>query len=321
MTTTRARPLYRTDIRQRADRPTNSVILQYVGDRRLDFESYIYGYPTGTFFAASLAEIPYPPHIEELALQLHVNVDALVDGPRLRQAVVEALAAQATLDAPELLNELAYPNVCWQDWDRRDLERRHRIAFARVAEVARLVENDIRLWAGSRMSEITIPDIAALLAPEPMSMRLVEREAPAPVAAPVAAPCPPAADFSEDDCPPCDDEVDPYAPASQAVKSATAGVKAAREAELPQRLPQGARRRLNRMPPGAYVVHGEAIDPRRDLCAAMTDARVAGRKGREAAVIDWDGEWPVVARRYGQGGRTIYKVESVLKRHGIAVEA
>jgi hypothetical protein len=74
------------------------------------------------------------------------------------------------------------------------------------------------------------------------------------------------------------------------------------------------------MPPAAYVIYGDAVDPRRDLCAAMTDARAFGRKGRETVVVDWDGEWPVVVRRYGQGGRTVYKVESVLKRHGIALE-
>jgi hypothetical protein len=322
----RARPLYRTDIRQRTDRPTNSVTLQYVGSHRLDFEGYIYGYPEGTFFAVTLSEIPYPPHIEELALKFQVNVDALVDGPRLRQAVVEALAAQATLDAPGLLDELASPPVRWQDWDRRELERRHRIALARVADIARLVENDIKLHAVRLMStEVKMPDIASMLAPEPMSPALRLVEAPA-VAAPAAIPvqaaaggCPPA--WADDDCPPCEDELDPYAPGSQAVRSAVAAVQLAREAELPQRLPSGARRRLNRMPPAAYILYGEAVDPRRDLCAAMTDARATGRKGREAVVVDWDGEWPVVVRRYGQGGRTIYKVESVLKRHGIEVKA
>jgi hypothetical protein len=40
------------------------------------------------------------------------------------------------------------------------------------------------------------------------------------------------------------------------------------------------------------------------------------RRG-EAAVIDWDGEWPVVVRRYGSNGCTVYKVEDALKRAGV----
>jgi hypothetical protein len=70
------------------------------------------------------------------------------------------------------------------------------------------------------------------------------------------------------------------------------------------------------MPPAAYVIRGETIEPRTDLCAAMADAQAVGRKGAEAVVVDWDGEWPVVVRRYGTDGRTVYKVESALKRHG-----
>jgi hypothetical protein len=74
------------------------------------------------------------------------------------------------------------------------------------------------------------------------------------------------------------------------------------------------------MPIGLYIAYGEAMDGRADLCGAMADARNMGRKGRETVVVSWDGEWPVVVRRYGQGGRTIYKVESALRRAGIAIE-
>jgi hypothetical protein len=44
-----------------------------------------------------------------------------------------------------------------------------------------------------------------------------------------------------------------------------------------------------------------------------------GRADREISVVDYDGEWPVVVRRYGQDGRTIYKVEDALRRYGIDV--
>ena len=261
----RARPLYRTDIRQRTDKPTNSVVLQYVGGRRLDFEGYLYGYPEGTFFAATLSEIPYPAYLEELSAKHSVNIDALVDAPRLRQAVVEALAAQAVLEAPELLGDIAYPDVRWQDWDRRELERRHRIALARVAELARLVENDIKIHAFRVTPQVQMPDVTSLLGPEPMPPRLRLVEPPAALPEP-ASPCPPVV---EDAVAPCEDELDPYAPGSQTVQSAVAAAKAARESELPQRLPKGTRRRLKRMPPAAYIIYGEAVDPRPGIALSL----------------------------------------------------
>ena len=93
----------------------------------------------------------------------------------------------------------------------------------------------------------------------------------------------------------------------------------AREHEVPQRLPGGARRALRGLPPGQYIEVAGQLYEKSDLCAAMNDARNRGRKDREATVIDWDGDWPVVVRRYGQGGRVIYKVETALRRNDIAM--
>lgn len=323
MTRRGARPLYRSDIRKTKDGPTNSAILQYVGSgrRSLDFDSYIYGYPDGTFFVASFDDVPFPDRVAEMAEKRGIKLDALPDAPRLRHAVVEALVAEGMVQAPELLADLAVPEVYWRDWDRREMERKHTIACARVSEIARLVEADIKLRA-SRVAHpsYAVPSLDAILGPEPATVGVVPA-----VAVPDLSP-PPAESRTpepvieeEEEVEVEEDDAAAYGPGSMTVKRATDAVVAAREAELPQRLPGGARRRLRRMAPGRYIVYGEAMDSRVDLCAAMTDGRSLGRKGREVAVIDWDGEWPVVVRRYGQGGRTVYKVETALRRAGVEV--
>lgn len=331
------RLLFRSDIRQRTDRPTNSIVLEYVG-RRLTFDEYLYGYTPGTFFAVQLADVPYPEDVEEAAREAGLNVEALPDAPRLRQAVAEAIVAGAMVDAPAILAEMAEPEMEWSVSDRIDLERRHRIAEARVREVARLVLNDIRLRrAGIRVPSlaVTVPEtVLPPLAPVPfcgsdalmrrqegvsvtplvdvtqMSRRLGQAE---------SAETQPGQETIEEAVASGDDEL--LVPASRTVVRARQAVKAARESELPQRLPSGVRRRLQKMPPGAYVTYGEVLDVRADLCAALTDARALGRKDREVTVVDYDGEWPVVVRRYGQAGRTIYKVEDALRRAGVEIPA
>jgi hypothetical protein len=96
-------------------------------------------------------------------------------------------------------------------------------------------------------------------------------------------------------------------------------VSQARATELPQRLPGGARRALQKLVRAQYVISGaDAPSVRGSLLEAMQDAEgmARGSKGSdvEVTVVDWDGEWPVVARRYGEGGRTVYRVEDALKR-------
>lgn len=306
----RTHHLKRADIRQETDRPTNSVVLRYVGST-LEFDSRLYGYPEDTFFAVQLGELPWPEHLEDLSHELGIAIDPLPDAPRLKHAVAEALAAGAMVDAPELMDELDVDReVEWPEWELSTLERRHRIAESRVADISRLIENDMKLRAsGIAKPSFEVPPLpraAPEPAPEPEPVREPER--------PPEAPETPAEARGE-----AEEEVEVVEPGSKTVKRARAAVVAARETELPQRLPGGARRRLRKMPPGAYVAYSEVLDARLDLCAAMTDARSMGRADRETVVIDYDGEWPVVVRRYGKAGRTIYKVEDALRRHGIEV--
>lgn len=315
----RTRYLSRSDVRQQADKPTDSLILRYDG-RGIDFDDYLYGYPEGTFFAVQMAEVPWPEHIAELAIETAIQIDAVPEARRLQRAVAEALIAEAMVEAPDHISALTDDDVPeWHESDLRELERRHRIADARVAEITRLVETDLKLRAsGLKTPSLQLPRVEDFIQPPPPSVyggalddiEEAVAELPEPFRAEAAEELAEAIVDEFEDAP---------APGSMTVQRAKAAVAAARADELPQRLPAGARRRLRKMAPAQYVAFGEVLDSRVDLCAAMADARAMARKDQEAVVIDYDGEWPVVVRRYGQGGRTIYKVEDALRRHGIEV--
>lgn len=314
MTRRRPHQLRRSDIKQETDKPTRSIILRYTGPA-LDFDEYIYGYPDDTFFAVQLDEVPWPPYLEALSQELGVPIDPLPLAPRLKTAVAEALVAGAMVDAPEYMEEVGVDrDVEWPLWERRELERRHHIAETRVTEIVRALESDMKLRAaGFKRPDFSVPSVADFMpreeVPEP-SPAVVKVEAEK-----VAV----AADDGEESVEQVEVEEGAYDPGSTTVLRARQAVRMAREAELPQRLPGGMRRRLKKAPPASYIMYGEIMDPRLDLCAAMTDARSMGRADRETVVVEYDGDWPVVVRRYGQDGRTIYKVEDALRRYGIEV--
>lgn len=300
----RDKPLYRHEIRQRYDRPTGSTVVEYVGNR-LSFHTYIYGYPEGVFFAVSADEIPYPPDLQAVADEMCVLIDSMPEAKELREAVVEALAAEAMRDAPDLLGKMASPRVYWLESDGRTFERRHMIALKRVDDISRSMQAKIKMRDPQRAA--CPPAEPPLVVDEPAPTAGMEwGTASEPDRGPHSAP-EPASDLQG------------RLPTSTAVQKAQAAIQAAREAELPQRLPGGARRELQKQPPAVYIAEGSKIDPRANLQSAMTDGQAMGGE-REAVVIDWDGEWPVVVRRYGKQGRIIYRVEEALRRAGVDVD-
>lgn len=325
--------LRRSDFRQELDRPTDSVVLRYRG-RGAKFDSYLYGYPEDVIFAVELDDVPWPEDLEDLAEAYGVVVDALPDARRLREAVADSLVAEALVGAPRHMEEMGASGFEWRHSDLHEVERRHQIADARVRRLAKLMENDLRLRVGGfKMPSFRVPDVSSFVVPQPplepgeATLETVSAEALSAAAEPL-----PEVDTSfagsshpvnvptatiETVAPSEEAEgADEAGPLSPSVVTRVAeAIKGAREAELPQRLPGGARARLRRMPAGTYLAWGEALDYRADLCSAMTDGRALGRKGREVSLIDWDSEWPVVARRWGQGGRVVYKVETALRRY------
>lgn len=286
--------LSRTHIKRGFDKPTNSVVLEYIG-RTLKFHDRLYGFPEKTFLVVSKIELPYPPRLVELSAELNVPLDVLHATPALKEAAIEAIVADAMVNAPELLLEMSEPETRWQNWDLRDLEKKHVIAMSRLAEVETLAENELRLRSSSSKifsSPVRAPTVAVAVAMVPEPEPQVVAVSPAPP-------------------PPLPDDT-----TTSRIQEATTQ---ARAKQLPQRLPSGARRALQKLARALYVVH-EANAPvaQSDLAMAMQFAEAAARAADvgevEVTVIDWDGEWPVVVRRYGDDGRIVYRVEDALKR-------
>lgn len=292
-------PLYlkRVDIRQSDDPSTNSITLRYVG-RQLKFHDRLFGYPDGVFFVVSLGEVPLPEPLTSLARRVGVDLEAQRMTKELRRAVAEVLLAEAILTAPMHLAECATPMAFWYDEDRRTLEHKLSAAESRVRDITKMMESNLR------RREPMCPPTTELVVPAPPVTRSTTMVPPPPVEL-------------ETDDPEVDDS---GLEASETVgKKILTAVKRAREAELPQRLPAGARKALDRLPHGIYLVVGSTLTYKRDICVAMVDGAEGGRKGSESVIIDWDGEWPVVARRYGSHGRIVYRVEEALRRAGVTM--
>lgn len=289
--------LSRIDIRRRTDRPTNSAVLEYTG-RALRFHDRVYGFNDGVFLVVSYDEMPYPPKLQALSDELGVPIATLSVAKSLKAAAVDALLAEGMIKAPQMLREFAEPETFWQPWDERELERRHVVALSRVVTLESLAESELRLRAAkiAPVSSLEVErDDGSFATPKSAESAQILVERPA---------------------------VDP---ADVTVEKAEKAVAQARETELPQRLPNGARRALQKLVRAQYVIRGaDAPSVRGSLVEAMQDAEQMARGMRKTAscdvevtVIDWDGEWPVVVRRYGEGGRTIYRVEDALRRAGV----
>jgi hypothetical protein len=311
ITSHKPRALSRIDIRRRLDRATNSALLEYTG-RALRFHERVYGFGDGVFLVVSYDEMPYPPELRSLSDELGVPIEALSVAKTLKAAAVDALIAEGLVKAPQMLHDFAEPEVFWHPWDSRELERRHVVALARVVELEALAERELRLRAAKIVVDPAL---------------IVEETLPPPGGRSAAPELTAEAAESEDVT-----EILPERlsdPALVTIAKVQTAIAQARESELPQRLPNGTRRALQKLVRAQYVVRGaDAPSVRGSLVEAMQDAEkiaagmrpVAGADV-EVTVIDWDGEWPVAVRRYGDGGRTVYRVEDALKRAGVEEKA
>jgi hypothetical protein len=89
--------------------------------------------------------------------------------------------------------------------------------------------------------------------------------------------------------------------------------RAARDRDVPQRLPAGSRKAVEASPPGALVWANSKVSVCRSIEDAIGGARAVAVKGMDAAVIDWDGEQPVLVRKFTAGGVTAYRCEDSVK--------
>jgi hypothetical protein len=299
---TNRRALSRIDVRRRNDRATNSVVLEYAG-KGLTFHDSIYGYGDGAFMVVSFTEMPFPPELRLLSEETGIPIEALDAAEDVRSAAVDALVAEGLVKAPQMLHEFASPEVFWHPWDLRELERRHVVALSRLVEKHSLAEREMRLRAAQRAPVVAmplLPQAEVSLPPRVVPQLEIVRVGASPVFPSIPVVC------------------------VEIVARVEMAVAQARASELPQRLPGGARRGLQKLPRAQYVATGSGVLlAHESLAEAMRAAEALAMASSvvEIAVVDWDGEWPVVVRRYGEGGRTIYRVEDALKRASEKEEA
>lgn len=296
--------LSRADIRSATDRSAGTLTLRYTG-RHLRGTGRLFGFSENVFFAVSLNEVPLPDGVTTLASAVNVDMNTFPLTNELRRAVAELLAAEALLEAPALLEEIASPRTQWNPLDVRALEHAVLVAENKLAEVRGAVEGALRRRIVTRFDLPPVRPLYSVM-PPPDFWRERKRE-PAVEAAPLPEPEPESNDVE-----------DTTQDASEATGArVVAAIKVAREQELQQRLPGGARRALAHLPSGLYLARGSSLEMKPTICSALVAGAEGGRRSGESTVIDWDGEWPVVARRYGANGRIIYRVEQALRRSGL----
>jgi hypothetical protein len=205
------------------------------------------------------------------------------------------------LQAPVHLEEVASPRTEWSPSDARSLEHALLAAENKLNEVKRLIESRLN----RRIVTVhDLPPVRPTYQYVPPA-RLYDARPPPPPPPPAPEPTP--------EPQPLDGPLETSEATGARVMAA---VKVAREQELQQRLPGGARRALARLPAGLYLAKGSSLELKTTICAALVAGAEGGRRSGESTIIDWDGEWPVVARRYGENGRIVYRVEQALRRSG-----
>jgi hypothetical protein len=282
--------LRRHDLRRRHLAAGGQLALEYIG-AELPWIARIEGQPLGTIAVVTRDEVAAPPQLEVCAADAGVDLDSHPAMPRLRAVVADALLAGERARARELLEEMTGLRVEWAPGAEHSVRSSHRRALDAVDAVVREVADDLAARARRRR--------AATI----MSGSVRHVSAPLDVAE--------ALGFA----PPRFQGTTPPAPVTADLLAALEqDIATARSLDLPQRLPNGVRRSLSHLAPGVYLVEDGLLCPQPNLRSALEQASRTDSRAQDRAVVDWDGEWAVMARRYGPGGAPGYRIDRALQR-------
>ena len=304
---TRGSSLQRSDIQKHSRRGV--ITLSYAGRNRKRV-ARLHGQDEDTLFVLNEAVVPLPDDVEELAQQVGVTLIGSPTEEQFRRLVSEALLAEAIEKAPEHLLAITGVSFEWPDATLVTLERDTKSAEARLDALIR--EVTARLKA-KLVQAHTLP----VFDWTPSTTSAIDRREPVRPAPRRVAPRPAVVDDARDLEPLPEPEPLPQAAgagASEAVLSKIRdATRAARDRDTPQRLPAGARKVVEASPPGALVWANGKVNVCRSIEDAIGGARAVAVRGVDAAVIDWDGEQPVLVRRFTAGGITAYRCEDSVK--------
>jgi len=299
---TRGTSLQRSDIKKLAQRSRTTLAYRGRVKKRI---ARLHGQDENTFFSVNSAIIPLPDEVEELAQKAGVTLAGSPTETSFQGFVAEALIAEAIEKAPEHLLAITGVSFEWPDSTLVTLERDTKAAEARLDALIR----EVTARLNSKLVQAhTLPvfDWApTVVTPE-------RREPPR--AAPRRAVL---VDDARDPEPPPAPEPLPQAAGAGASEAVLLKIRdatrAARDRDTPQRLPAGARKAVEASPPGALVWANGKANVCRSIEDAIGGARAVAVRGVDSAVIDWDGEQPVLVRRFTAGGITAYRCEDSVK--------
>lgn len=312
---TRGNLLQKSDIQKQSRR--NVLALSYNGKVKARI-ARLHGYDENTFFVVNTNAIPIPDEIEELAQQAGTTLAGSPTEDSFRRLVADAIIAEAIEHAPEHLYEITGIAFSWPDSTLVSLERDTREREERVESLIR----EIRLRLRAKLSERIpvfdwVPPSMDYTTPsqEPAASGATKASTKSDTVESPAAPVEPEPelDFSVRD--------EALRPSDAVISKIREAVKAIREKDVPQRLPAGARKVVEAAAPGILIWYGGRAIP----CPSLGDALTAGRahalkksataqNSQDTVVIDWDGEQPVLVRRFKPGsGATTYRCEDFVK--------
>lgn len=280
----------------------------------------LHGHDENTFFVVNTNAIPIPDEIEDLAQQAGTTLAGSATEESFRRLVADAIVAEAIENAPEHLLEITGVSFVWPDSTLVSLERDTREREERVEGLIREVRLRLRAKISERIpvfdwvppsteySPIAQSSGARTEAGRGATMRGDAPRATEPEPEPQ-----PELDFSIRD--------EALRPSEAVLAKIREAVRVVREKDIPQRLPAGARRVIEASPPGILIWTNGKVLP----CPSLGDALVAGRahalkkpatseNAHDTVIIDWDGEQPVLVRRFKPGsGATSYRCEDSAK--------
>ena len=311
---TRGTLLQKSDIQRHARR--SILTLSYHGKVKARV-ARLHGHDENTFFVVNTNAIPIPDEIEELAQQAGTTLANSATEDSFRRLVAEAIIAEAIEHAPEHLLEITGVAFDWPDATLVSLERETREREERVDGLIR----EVRLRLRAKMSE-RIP-VFDWVPPSTEYSPVAPQALPAAPSNPHSTRATGEPDHTAEPAPELDFTIRDEAlrPSDAVIAKIREAVRAIRDKDIPQRLPAGARRVIEASAPGILIwAAGRAIP-----CPSLSDALVAGRAhalkksansqtAQDTVVIDWDGEQPVLVRRFKPGtGATAYKCEDFVK--------
>lgn len=300
---TRGSSLQRSDIKKSVHRDVTTLSYRGRVKKRI---ARLHGQDEDAFFSVNAGVIPITDEIEELAQKAGMTLAGSPTEASFRRLVAEALIAEAIEHAPEHLLAITGVDFEWPGSTLVSLERDTKEKEALVDGLIREVTHRLKSKLAERLpmfdwEPVSVSNVRKGTAQEPRRAAppatVVADEEPARVPEPL--PEPPG--------------VTATVPSDAVMQKIREAMLAARNRDVPQRLPAGARKAVEAAVPGALVWANNKVNVCRSLEDAIGGARAVAVRGTDAAVIDWDGEQAVLVRRFTAGGATSYRCEDSIK--------